>query len=198
MTDLNTKMALSLAKAPLALQGKAEEVRKLYLESNTPLQEIALLVGLPAATILSWASRFGWKATRRAVVAEEQIRADEAILSVVHTKRMEAIKRQLALAEKMEKAVDELLSQPGGVSSVELRRLAEVLTHTAAVVSRAVGIDISVTKDAAESVRPPEQKSSKTPLVYIDLTPRPVTSEPAAQMSEGDITDITPITEEPA
>jgi len=185
MTAQSTLPAKTCEGIAIPLRAQAHKAMSLYYDTDKTLMEIAVEVDVPASTIMHWATTLGWRKERSLMIGESQQRADEAMLGYMHRQRMSVIERQAKIAHMVEAELESYLeANKGNISTTELRRIAETLSNVSGVEARAVGLDTTVYKEAADAARPVSVQSKKQPLVVLNVTP----TLSAAQQPGVDIT----------
>lgn len=151
------------------LKGKAY---KMFLETSMDIPEIAMSLGVDTQIVATWIRTGKWRDRRKEIEKELMARIESQYVDFLRENKMQALKRQMELGEKLESQISRLLAQmeDGHIpASQELKRVAEALKLATDVTARAVGI-----KDTTVADKSPDaaNNGAKPPLVMI-LGPMP-------------------------
>ena len=161
------------------------KVYEMYLKTDMRVDEIGVMLDIPAEAISNWADKYKWR-DRKIALAGEMFRDAEARYREFVTKeKLQTAKRHLNAASLVETLIvqeaERLTQEPGVADSRDLKRLAEALSSVTAVSARAVGLNETTVK---------QQESygggnGKSPLILMNITPsRPDYSHPVIDIKE--------------
>lgn len=142
-----------------------------FLMTESDLTDIAIDMGIPRSVLAAWSRSEGWRAKKKELEMELLEEVEAKCRAIKSGAKAEELTRQVQLTKKMEAGIEQCLdrelSKDEGPKSAELRRLAETLSQTTNVSSRALGI-----KDDPLLPESQNAKQSKRPLVMIGITPK--------------------------
>lgn len=168
------------------LKSKAYEQ---FLMTESDLTDIAIDTGIPRSVLAAWSRAEGWRAKKKEIELELLEETEAKCRAIKAGAKADELKRQVNLTKKLEKGIeqciDKELEKEEGPKSVELRRLAETLSQTTGVSSRALGI-----KDDPLVPETQTSKQSKRPLVVVGISPK-LAEKTEIKVTEVDAEDIT-------
>ena len=165
---------------------------ELFLHTDLDLTDLAISLNVPRHVVLTWSRKGKWNDRKQDLELEAFRAAETRYRRFLTEHKLPTIERHLKAATMLEEAVIAAVEQAtksGGVlGSMELRRLAEALSSSAGVSSRAAGVtDRTILADDESASE--KEKARKQPLVIITTSGGPMLS--SANRNGGD--DNTPV-----
>lgn len=151
----------------------------LMLHSSLGMDEIAIDVGVKTAVIARWAQTGKWLEHKKAIEDEMFALAERHYREFLIKNRMPTLLRHLEASKKLEEAIIKRigqLSEDDRVKTIEFKQIAEALSASAGVSSRASGVS-----EVQAGAR--QEQMGKRPLVMIGI--KGVAPEVSIQQTEG-------------
>jgi hypothetical protein len=142
-----------------------------FLNSTMDLEQIAVLLEVPVASVKTWSRQGNWVSRRQDVMDVAMKESEQQMSAFIIKERQPTAERHLKVATKVEEAVDKTVDKltkendDGSMDPRLLKVLAEALSSSAGVSGKAVGI----TEMGIGGVDVAGGK--KTPVVIINLSP---------------------------
>jgi len=167
---------------------------ELFLHTDLDLTDLAISLNVPRHVVLTWSRKGKWNDRKQDLELEAFRAAETRYRRFLTEHKLPTIERHLKAATLVEEAVIAAVEQAkqnnGVIDSMVLRRLAEALSSSAGVSSRAAGVtDRTILADDGESASEKE-KARKQPLVIITTSGGPTLSSLANRSGRDDNTPV--------